>query len=220
MNSGLAQDFSGRLREIVETARTHMEATHAAREDALAASRKAIQLSSRSIRAAHRGELSDAASLAREAREALVPAAERLRDFPNIHRAGFLQDAEKEVAEAHITLAMIAGESPPTPEEAGVSEAPYLNGLAEAASELRRSALDALRAGDVDRASDLLAMMDEAYSLLVTIDFPDAVTHGLRRTTDVFRAVLERTRGDVTMSLRQLSLERRLADLEGRLPEG
>ncbi|MEE8363766.1 MAG: haloacid dehalogenase [Dehalococcoidia bacterium] len=213
-----SRDFTSRLQDIAEAARARLDATHAAREKALPAARLAVQLSARSIRAAHRGEMDAAADLARQAREAIAPAGDALKEFPDIYQAGFLQDAEKEVAEAHITLAMISRGTLPTPSDVGVSEASYLKGLAEAASEMRRAALDALRRDDVEGADGLLAMMDEAYSLLITFDYPDAVTHGLRRTTDQLRGVLERTRGDVTMSMRQMSLERRLADFERGKP--
>ncbi len=130
---------------------------------------------------------------------------------PALLHAGYTQDALKEYAEAHLTLALVRGASLPTAEELQVEPAAYLNGLAEAASELRRYVLDALRKGDTGDCERLLGAMDEVYSLLVTVDYPDAVTGGLRRTTDALRAVLERTRGDLTVSLRQ---EQLLAALE------
>ena len=89
----------------------------------------------------------------------------------------------------------------PTADELGVEVQAYLNGMAEAASELRRQALDSLRKADNDEAERMLRVMDDVYSLLVTIDYPDALTGGLRRTTDALRAVIERTRGDVTNAL-------------------
>ena len=125
-----------------------------------------------------------------------------------------MADARKEFTEANVTLAVISGGSIPHPEELGVDAADYLNGIAEVIGELRRYILDALRRDSVDRCEDLMAVMDEIYGILVTVDFPEAVTSGLRRSTDAMRGVLERTRGDLTLSLRQRRLEMRLADWE------
>src|SRR5690606_11868683 len=133
---------------------------------------------------------------------------------PTVYWAGNTQDAMKEYAEAVITKSLLSGSEIPSPEEVGVEDTAWLNGLAEAASELRRDTLDALRRDDTERAEELLAIMDAIYGQLVTIDFPDSITSGLRRTTDQFRGVLERTRGDVTMSVRQTRLERALRNAE------
>lgn len=131
--------------------------------------------------------------------------------------AGYTQDALKEYAEAHLVLAFLAGDEPPTGEMIGVEPAAYLNGLAEAASELRRAILDGLRRGEVARGEQLLGVMDDIYSALITVDFPEAITGGLRRTTDALRAVLERTRGDVTAAIRQEYLVTAMRALEARL---
>ncbi|MFW6174745.1 MAG: haloacid dehalogenase [Chloroflexota bacterium] len=208
------EDLSKRLSELGEAMRSHLDRVHEGREAALQGTRRATQLSARAIRAGHRGQLGGAKELAGEARAALIAASEALRPFPDVYQSGFVQDAEKEVAEAHITIAMVGEERVPGPEDVGVAPASYLNGLAEAASELRRAALDALRASDVDRAGRSLEHMDEAYGLLITLDYPEAVTHGLRRNTDMLRGVLERTRGDVTLAYRQVLLEQMLARVE------
>jgi translin len=141
---------------------------------------------------------------------------EKTRPYPNLFWAGYVQDAMKEYAEAEITSALLHGGPIPTPGDLHVEDAAWLNGLAEAASELRRDVLDALRRDETTRAEDLLQRMDDVYGVLVTVDFPDAVTGGLRRTTDQFRGVLERTRGDVTMSVRQSRLEHALREAESR----
>ena len=181
--------------------------THAARETALRACRATIQAAGRSIRATHRGEVAPAAALAGECREALAAAQAALHGFPAVAGAGFIHDAEKEYAEAVLFAALAGGSAPPGYAELGVGAAAWLNGLAEAASELRRHTLDILRRGELDRAEATLATMDEVYGVLVTIDFPDAVTGGLRRTTDALRAVLERTRSDLTTTAMQARLQ-------------
>lgn len=182
----------------------------AARDTAIGEGRQLIRLAANSIRATHRGDEETAASLLAEARRRLEALASSLHPFPAVYWAGYTQDAMKEVAEAAITHAIVAGHPLPGPEDLAVEDAAWLNGLAEAASELRRDVLDQLRAGDLDRASNLLDAMDDIYSVLVTVDFPDAITGGLRRTTDQLRAVLERTRGDVTIAVTQGRVEQAL----------
>ena len=179
-------------------------------------SRQAIRQCALAIRAVHRGELelaeehiAAAARLVGEARAATEGHAE-------IRHAGFLADAEKELVEAHLTLAYVCGRPAPSAETLGAEPAPYLNGMCEAASELRRSVLDRLRAGALDEAQALFTVMEEVYGLLVTIDYPDAITGGLRRSTDALRAVLERTRGDLTTAIVAARIE---AAVEGRRPD-
>jgi translin len=160
----------------------------------------------------HRGETDAAASLADEAGVAVREARAALGPFAVLAASGPLHDAEKEYAEARLTAVFVGGGALPSAEELGIEVPAWLKGLAEAASELRRHLLDRLRAGDLSRGEELLDVMDEVYALLITIDYPDAVTGGLRRTTDSLRAVLERTRGDLTTTL----LQRRLQDaIEG-----
>lgn len=207
------------LEAIIEVIQANFRSKHVAREKAIILSRDIIRYSANAIRAVHRGDNSGAVSLLEHARQLITEAVSALKDHPDIYYAGFLQDAQKEFAEAHLTYAMIAGMALPRPEDLGVEYAAYLNGLAEAASELRRYILDRLRADQVERCEDLLEQMDDIYSLLISVDFPDAMTGGLRRTTDALRGVLERTRGDLTLALRQRSLEQRLAHFRARLNE-
>ena len=181
----------------------HLREKHAAREKALRASRALIQASARSIREAHRGELAAARERLDAARQAADEGFRALAGHPDIEHAGFVHDAEKEYAEARATIALVSGAPLPAPEELGVSAAAWLNGVAEAAGELRRVILDRLRQGQFEGCEALLDAMDDIYALLVTIDFPDAMTGGLRRTTDQTRGILERTRGDLTMAIVQ-----------------
>jgi translin len=194
-------DRSSEIASLGEAARAAFEEKHHAREVTIGASRKAIQACAASIRATHRGEFDSAEQLAREAREHLAQADDALVGHPDVRTNGPLSDAKKELAEAWLTLALVRDRPLPAPDELKIDIAPYCNGLAEAASELRRQLLDKLRAGDLARAEVLIGAMDDIYSLLVTIDYPDGVTGGLRRTTDALRAVLERTRGDLTTAM-------------------
>lgn len=186
------------------------EGVSAVRDRAIAEARQLARVAANSIRAAHRQDMPGAEQLLGDARNRLAGLSRDLENFPNLYWAGYVQDAAKEVAEAAVTLAALSGHPLPTPEELGIEDAAYLNGLAEAGSELRRDALDRLREGDTAAAERHLQLMDDLYGVLVTIDFPDAITGGLRRTTDAFRAVLERTRGDVTMAVTQDRVERAL----------
>ena len=196
-----------------EWARAMLESKHKARETTLAACRKTIQACAASIRAVHREQYEVAEELAAQAATHLAEAMAAVEDHADIRHAGFVHDAAKEYAEARMTLAFVRGDPLPAADELGVEVQAYLNGMAEAASELRRYLLDLLRRGRPERGEELLGYMDEVYSLLVTIDFPDAMTGGLRRTTDALRGVLERTRGDLTTSLLQTRL---LEGIEGR----
>ena len=206
-----------RLQSIGDSASESLGAIHEAREIGISASRKAIQFASRAIRAAHRGEFEESAKLVDEARQVIGSAVQQIESQPSIRHSGFMLDGEKEYAEAAITLSFISGGELPTPDSLGIGAAAYLNGLAEAASELRRSALDAIRSDNTERADELLWLMDEAMSVLATLDFPEGVTGGLRRTTDQLRAVTERTRGDVTAALRQSELEGHMKKLQQQL---
>lgn len=184
----------------------------AARDRALAEGRQIVRLSANTVRAVHRGELAEAAALLAEAEGLLSALVEHLAPYPSIYWTGYVQDAMKEYAEASLTLAIVAHRPIPGPATLGVEDAPYLNALAEGASELRREVLDLLRADELDRAEQLLSVMDDIYDVLLTVDFPDAITGGLRRTTDQLRAVLERTRGDLTVAMTQKRLQHSLAD--------
>lgn len=204
------------IQQIGEDLIKVLEAKNRAREMALTNSRATIKNCAHSIRAAHRGELASAAELLNAAAELVVETRlSLLNSHPDIYWAGYVQDAQKEYAEASVVSAIIGGRSIPSAMDLGVEPAAYLNGLGEAAGEMRRYVLDIIRHGDTpaSRCEEVLMLMEDIYSLLVTVDFPDAITDGLRRTTDMVRGVLERTRGDVTFALQQRELTRAL---EGR----
>jgi len=204
------------LTALVEPVRRRLDAANAARETGLAAARRTIQSCSQSIRATHRLEWDQAEELADTARDTLRQAQEALKPFPQLAASGPLHDAAKEYAEARLTLALATGRPLPSAEDLGIGDASWLNGLAEAASELRRHLLDRLRAGDVTQSEELLTAMDDVYALLITVDYPDALTGGLRRSADALRPVLERTRGDLTTTILQQRLQQAI---EGRLPD-
>lgn len=210
-------DLPQQLDEIVERVRANFAAKHQARERALGLCRDVIRQAAMAIRAIHRNETEPARALLVGARDRLAQVRAALADHPDIFFAGFVHDAQKEYAEAALTVALVGGAPLPPPEELDVGYAAYLNGMGEAVGELRRYLLDSLRGGDVGRGERYLAAMDEIYSVMVTLDYPDAITGGLRRTTDVTRGILEKTRGDLTVAARQRDLERQLADFQAAL---
>lgn len=205
------------LDEVLEYSQGILESENRARESALKLSRECIRHCGRSIRAAHRDDEDKSEELLSRARETLSHAQEALEPFPRVYYAGFLQDAEKEYAEAATTRAVMKGERLPMPDELGVDVAPYLNGLGEMAGEMRRHALDLMRSGDLHRAERVLGVMDDIFSLLASIDYPDALTGGLRRTNDMVRGVTERTRSDLASAIRASRLEQSMKDLEDKL---
>ncbi len=201
------------LAAIAATLRPRFAAEDEAREKALRACRQVIRHSADAIRAVHRREHGKANQLLDSARELLLELRSDLAGHGKLLHSGFVHDAQKEFAEGCITLALIAGKDLPKPKALGVSNAAYLDGLGESVGELRRYILDSLRRDDFSRCEELLTIMDEIYGILITMDFPELLAHGLRRTTDAVRAIIERTRGDITVSLRQKNLETKLKDL-------
>ena len=207
--------LSDNLEKIAEQVRRNFTELDAAREKVLPGCREVIRNCSQAIRAVHRQEFERAVELLKTARSLLNEAEQTVADYNELSNTGFFRDAQKEYAEGSILLSVVNRKKIPFPEELGIDDAAYLNGLGEAVGELRRYLLDSMRQGDVSRGEELLRVMDDVYSVLVTIDFPDAITGGLRRTTDMVRGVLERTRSDLTILVRQKDLENRLEQIKG-----
>jgi translin len=206
---------SDNLEDIAEQVRRDFTELDAAREKVLPGCREVIRNCSQSIRAVHRQEFERAVELLKTARKLLSEAEQTVADYNALSNTGFFRDAQKEYSEGSILLSVVNGKPMPSPEELGVDNAAYLNGLGEAVGELRRYLLDSMRRNDVSRGEELLRVMDDVYSVLVTIDFPDAITGGLRRTTDMVRGVLEKTRSDLTLIMRQKDLENKLEQIRG-----
>jgi translin len=207
------------LDAIMTSVRASLVEKHRAREQALTLSREAIRHSANAIRAIHRNEYDSADSLIERVRAQLSEVDALLQEHRDIYYAGFVADAQKEFAEASLTSALVRRLPLPSPAELNLGPAPYLNGLGEAVGELRRFLLDVLRSGDTERCEGYLGAMDEIYGALVTVDYPDAITGGLRRTTDLARGILERTRGDLTLAVQQYTLQRELRAFQERLPQ-
>lgn len=205
------------LLEIGERIRRSLIAKNAARDTAVNLSRELIRYCSLAIRASHRNEWKEAGRLLNEAHRVADEIRTAVAAHPDLFFASYTQDALKELAEAHLLMAIAQGRPMPMPEEIGVEHAAYLNGLAEAAGELRRRVLDEIRGGHSQEAERLLVAMDEIYDLLVTMDFPDALTGGLRRNTDMVRGVLERTRSDLTISFRESELKAAIDALQAQI---
>jgi len=208
------EDFSTFTEQVHQV----FESLNEARDMALLQARQLTRLSAQTIRAIHRSEVDEAANNLEQARVLATSFKTMLADFPQLFHAGYTQDSLKEFVEASLTCAIIENRPLPTPEELDVEYATYLNGLAEVTGELRRRCLDILRQGYSEEAERLLGWMDEIYNLLVTVDYPDALTNGLRRQTDLARGIVERTRGDMTLSLREERLQQALTRVASQLP--
>ena len=206
--------LTNNLDSIADRIRESFSAKDAAREKALPLCREAIRHCSQAIRAVHRHEFTQAKELLQSAGKLLNEAEQNVAMYSELSNTGFIRDAQKEFAEGSITLALVTGKQPPDPGELGIDSAAYLNGLGEAVGELRRYLLDSMRRGNLSQGEKLLSAMDDIYNILVTIDFPDAITGGLRHTTDAVRGILERTRGDLTLVMRQKDLEQKLNSVE------
>jgi translin len=202
------------LDSIANQIRQSFLAKDAAREKALPLCREVIRYCSKAIRTVHRQEFSQAKELLKSARNLLDKIKQIAAEHNELSYTGLVRDAQKEFAEGSITLALITGKRLPEPDELRVDYAAYLNGLGEAVGELRRYLLDSMRRGDLSRGEELLSVMDDIYTTLATMDFPEAVTGGLRRTTDMVRGTLERTRSDLTLAIRQKDLGEKLGSHE------
>ncbi len=202
------------LNDIIETIRHDFEARNAARDTALKRSRAPTRFCSPSIRACHRHEFDQARAMLSKVSELAAQMTADLAEYPDLYHAGYTRDALKEVTEAHVVYALIHHDLLPTPQSLNVPYNAYLGGLAEAATEMRRYILDLVRQDRLEEAEVYFTKMDDIYSVLVTIDFPDAITGGLRRQTDIVRGVTERTRGDLTLTVRQRKLEQALQSSE------
>lgn len=203
---------------LSEKTHQEFERRNIVRDKALGQARQLTRFSAHTIRAIHRNEVSQAESILAEAGALVAAIKTDLAPFPDLYYAGYTQDALKEFAEASITCALIQAKPLPLPEDLDLSYATYMNGLAETTGELRRRCLDLLRKGYSPEAERLLGLMDEIYSMLVTLDYPDAITDGLRRHTDLVRGIVERTRADLTLSQREESLQQALQKVADRLP--
>jgi translin len=206
-----------KLDSIIEAIRSKFTERNTARDLTLNRSRELIRYCSLTIRATHREEFDEAEKLLASAKQFAAEMKADIAEHPALYYTGYTQDALKELTEACVVYAIVRDRSIPSHTEIEVDEAAYLNGLAEAASELRRRCLDLIRQERNAEAERMLAAMDDIYSELVTIDFPDAITGGLRRTTDTLRAVLERTRGDLTTTLQQEKLQKALQEFQKKV---
>ncbi|MGD2104157.1 MAG: haloacid dehalogenase [Anaerolineae bacterium] len=206
-----------KLETIAERIRSDFETRNSIRDDALRHTRELIRLCGNAIRASHRDEWHKARDLLEQADALARSILAALEPHPDLRHAGYTRDAMKELVEAHVTLALVNGTDIPAPEDLNVTYPSYLNGICEAASELRRRSLDEIRRGNLDVAERLLGIMDEVYDVVNTFDFPNAITGGLRHRVDQLRSVLERTRGDLTNGLRQDRLIQALQEFEARI---
>jgi translin len=198
------------LDEFADRIRATLSARDAAREKLLPLCRDAIRNCSNAIRAIHRQEMDKARAQLQSARDLIKEAEAIVAAESDLGRMNIVRDAQKEYVEGNVVLALVNGNQPPSPEELGVEPVAYLHGLGDAVGELRRYLLDSMRNGDLSRGEEFLTAMDDIYNILVTMDYPDALTGGLRRATDMVRGVLERTRSDLTLTIRQSELEKRL----------
>jgi len=204
--------------EIVENTRKVFDERTKVRDAALVQARQLTRLSALTIRAIHRSETEEAHELLNEAHLLVLTMQRDLAAHPEMYFTGYTQDAIKEFAEASLTCALIENRRLPRPEELGIEYATYVNGMAETIGELRRRCLDILRQGYSEDAERLLTTMDEIYNFLVTLDYPDAITNGLRRQTDLVRGIIERTRADLTLSLREQHLQEALQKFSEKFP--
>jgi translin len=204
------------LDRYADKIRADLEKKDSSREKVLPLCRELIRYASITIRAIHRQEFDDAKKLLAESKKVREDLEQAVSECEELRYHGFVRDAQKEYTEANATFALVTGQPLPDPDELKVDYTGYLNGLGDTVGELRRYILDSMRHGDLSKCEETLSAMDDIYTTLVTMDFPDAITGGLRHTTDQVRGILEKTRGDITMAVRQQELENKLNEREGK----
>jgi translin len=207
------------LEALSDRIRESFERQNQIRDEALAQSRNLIRHAARAIRAIHREDADLAYENLKQADTLATALREGLSEDPDLYFSGYAQDALKEYCEAHLTVATILNKDWPSPEDLKVEFATYLNGMSEVVGELRRRIMDIMREGHSQEVERLLDVMDDIYAQLVTMDFPDALTYGLRRRTDIARSIIERTQADITISYRQQELEKRITSLSEQLSQ-
>jgi translin len=205
------------FKDLTDNAHQDFEARHEVRENALKQTRLLTRYAANAIRAIHRNEHENAEENMSAAEKIVADLYKSLKDFPEFYFSGYTQDSLKEYVEARLTIDFLGNKPFPSPEELGVEYSTYLKGMTETIGEMRRRCLDILRQGYSDEAERLLDLMDEIYAILVTMDYPDAITYGLRRQTDLARGIIERTRADLTLSLREQHMQDALKEFEGRI---
>ena len=202
------------IREICDNIRIRFDEMDRAREQSLNVSRRIIRNSGDAIKAIHRGEWDQADALVSETGAMVRQVNDLLCSFPDIYYSGFVGNAQAEYAEVSVLRAVLKGTDIPSPHELNIDDAAYLNGIGDAIGELRRYILDLIRKGRAGEGEKYLDIMDEFYTELMSVDYPDAITHGLRKKTDTARSLIERTRGDLTNALQVKDLKNAMKELE------
>jgi translin len=210
------KNLTENLDTYADRIRADLEKKDAAREKVLPLCREVIRYASITIRAIHRQEFDEARKLLNEGKGVREALAQAILEWPELSSHGFVKDAQKEYTEANAVCALVTGQPLPDPDELKVDYGAYLNGLGDTVGELRRYILDSMRRGDLTHCEETLTAMDDIYTTLVTMDFPDAITGGLRHTTDQVRGILEKTRGDITLAVTQKRLESKLAEQQNK----
>ena len=78
----------------------------------------------------------------------------------------------------------------------GISRSKLINqllGRILSSDELQQQVAD-----DLDKRLD---QMEEIYTYLFSLDYPKGLTYDLRHKTDVARGIIEKTRGDISLSV-------------------
>ncbi|HET8686041.1 MAG TPA: haloacid dehalogenase [Methanosarcina sp.] len=206
------------LEEISARIRKNFEAKDSIREEGLKVSREVVRECRTASFALHGQDFEKADKSIKTAGKALEKLEALFEGHADIYHAGFVEHAQQEYSEVSVLSSLLKeGDKFPSPEELKVEYAAYLNGLGDVVGELRRHVLDLIREESFEKAEVFLGIMENIHAVLMDFDYPDAITRGLRRKTDVSRSVIEKTRGDVVNAIGQKKLETAMRNLESRL---
>lgn len=207
------------LEEISVRIRENFEAKDRIREEGLKISREIVRECRTASFALHGQDFEKADKNIKIAGKALEKLEILFEGHADIYHAGFVEHAQQEYSEVAVLSSLLKeeGDRFPFPEELRVEYAAYLNGLGDVVGELRRHVLDLIRKESFEKAEIFLDIMENIHAMLMDFDYPDAITRGLRRKTDVSRSIIEKTRGDVVNAIGQKKLEIAMQNLESRL---
>ena len=183
------------------------------REQSLTTSREIVRECSKSIRNIHRNDEVSAKEHIENARKKLENLKSITSDVSEISYAGYVLDAEREFVEAVMFYTFeVSGYIEPF-NNFNVHPSSYIQGIGDTIGEWRRKALDHLRNLDIKKAETYLAIMEEGMGTLNELDYPDALTGGLRRYADNARSIIERTRSDITNAFINESLRKDISNI-------
>ncbi len=200
------------LEEIGKEIEEVLDEKDSVREIAIKSSREIIRIASRVITKLHRRE-NEIEEIRRIKEEVWHLRSLLLNEYPDLFYSGFVQNALQEYVEALLLEAIINKKDIPSPKELYVNPSAYLMGCGDVVGELRREVLESLRVGNFNQAESYLQLMEEFYEMLMRFNYPSGLVP-IKQKQDVARALVEKTRGEITIAAMNRNLELKIEKFE------